>query len=72
MFRNFETNYYLCTDEIKTKWQKNNPKVAYLEEALSFIESIPKSASDKNILTLKNKRYGTGRKIQVVQFRRSA
>ena len=22
MFRNFETNYYLCTDEIKTKWQK--------------------------------------------------
>jgi hypothetical protein len=21
MFRNFETNYYLCTDEIKTKWQ---------------------------------------------------
>jgi phage-related protein len=47
MFRNFETNYYLCTDEIKTKWQKNNPKVAYLEEALSFIESIPKSAGDK-------------------------
>lgn len=26
---------------------KNNPKVAYLEEALSFIESIPKSAGDK-------------------------
>ena len=23
MFRNFETNYYLCTDEIKTKWQKD-------------------------------------------------
>ena len=26
---------------------RNNPKVAYLEEALSFIESIPKSAGDK-------------------------
>ena len=26
---------------------RSNPKVAYLEEALSFIESIPKSASDK-------------------------
>ncbi len=128
---------------------RSNPKVAYLEEALSFIESIPKSAgdklleivhrvelgernsiifsklegteiwefrtlynkvkyrlfafwdtqtdtlviathgiikktqktpkkeiakaeSDKNILTLKNKRYGTGRKIKIVQFRRSA
>jgi len=25
---------------------KNNPKVAYLEEALSFIESIPKSAGE--------------------------
>ena len=46
------------------KMARNNPKVAYLEEALSL--------SDKNILTLKNKRYGTGRKIQIVQFRRSA
>ena len=26
MFRNFETNYYLCTDEIKTKWQKTTRK----------------------------------------------
>ena len=26
---------------------RNNPKVAYLEEALSFIERIPKSAGDK-------------------------
>ena len=26
---------------------RSNPKVAYLEEALSFIESIPKSAGDK-------------------------
>ena len=26
---------------------RNNPKVVYLEEALSFIESIPKSAGDK-------------------------
>ena len=26
---------------------RNNPKVAYLEEALSFIESISKSAGDK-------------------------
>ena len=22
MFRNLETNYYLCTDEIKRKWQE--------------------------------------------------
>ena len=29
------------------KMARNNPKVAYLEEALSFIESIPKSAGDK-------------------------
>ena len=36
-------------------------------------ERLPRQReSDKNILTLKNKRYGTGRKIQVVQFRRSA
>ena len=46
MFRNLETNYYLCTDKIK-KMARSNPKVAYLEEALSFIESIPKSAGDK-------------------------
>ena len=31
----------------KKKMARNNPKVAYLEEALSFIESIPKSAGDK-------------------------
>ena len=47
MFRDIETNSYLCIDEIQIRWQKNNPKVAYLEEALSFIESIPKSAGDK-------------------------
>ncbi len=29
------------------KMARNYPKVAYLEEALSFIESIPKSAGDK-------------------------
>ena len=29
------------------KMARNNPKVAYQEEALSFIESIPKSAGDK-------------------------
>ena len=132
------------------KMARNNPKVAYLEEALSFIESIPKSAGDKLLeivhrvelgernpiifsklegteiwefrtlynkvkyrlfafwdtqtdtlviathgiikktqktpkkeiakaerirqeyFNAKNKRYGTGRKIQIVQFRRSA
>lgn len=32
---------------IDNKMARNNPKVAYLEEALSFIESIPKSAGDK-------------------------
>ena len=26
---------------------KNNPKVMYLEEALTFIESLPQSAGDK-------------------------
>ena len=26
MFRNFETNYYLCTDEIKRKWQETTRK----------------------------------------------
>ena len=26
---------------------KNNPKIIYLEEALTFIESLPQSASDK-------------------------
>ncbi len=31
----------------KKKMARNNLKVAYLEEALSFIESIPKSAGDK-------------------------
>jgi hypothetical protein len=41
---------------------KNNPKVMYMEEALIFIESLPKSAGDK----LLSNRYGTGRKIQVV------
>ena len=37
-------NFAPTKDNMMTK---NNPKVAYLEEALSFIESIPKSASDK-------------------------
>ena len=47
---------------------RNNPKVAYLEEALSFIESIPKYAGDKLLeITLKDKRYGTDRKIQAFQ-----
>ena len=27
MFRNLETNYYLCTDEIKRKWQETTSKL---------------------------------------------
>lgn len=50
MFRNIETNDYLCTDTAPAKTKnmaRSKPKVAYLEEALSFIESIPESAGDK-------------------------
>lgn len=33
--------------ENKMNMAKNNPKVMYMEEALTFIESLPKSAGDK-------------------------
>ena len=32
--------------------ENNNPKVLYMEEALSFIESLPKSAGDKIFETI--------------------
>lgn len=51
MFRYVETKYYLCT-QIRSNMVKNTPKVIYLEEALTFIESIPKSAGDKLLETI--------------------
>ena len=42
-----ETIRYLCTEEDKNAMPKNHPKVVYMEEALTFIESLPRAAGDK-------------------------
>ncbi len=51
MFRQVETKHYLCT-EIIISMANHYPKVVYMDEALSFIESLPRAAGDKILETV--------------------
>lgn len=58
-----ETFYYLCPQEIQSMEQKPKFQIAYMEEAIEFLEGLPPKAKNKVVYNIGKSMYSIDKEI---------